>query len=782
MKFSLKPESAIDITLEGSVGFFSIGDVNSLQNKSIDVTYLETHVGFDPSIETNYKLLKHLAPVREIFPSKELNFDEIMQRDIDDARVSTELIPYLLDSKSRGSVKFFPPLVVVVLPVKQNNTQPDRFYPKVEAGPKTKPGDDNQFFSIRSGAVGSEAFEFEYPTLGGQPRLHDLARLKLNTNRVKLVIIDGQHRAMALLALYRNLTNDWNDERRISFKEYYAEWTKSRIEKFELKRLHLPIVICTFPEIDVDYKGELDIIEASRRMFLTLNESARKVSRSRNLLLNDQDLISHFMREVLRGIKARDLFQNSSLRIWNVELDQSGDRQSIESTIACTGVSHFYYMIEHMLLDDESVNGISARLGRFSSRRSTRTTECLIFRLNGANILGSSVAGSIKRDDYTRSAADTLAISFMNTYGNFLVKTFDNFEPFEIHCKAALDIEASLKGHKNPQIKNILFDGQNIGKTFKSYREHLMEIAKSKDTLLPSEIKSIIDHLNGTHRAVEETKNDFKERRLNLYFDKFHEKSKLKDSTEKYSPIVGRVIQKLYDDVYSTVAFQSALVCGFFHLIEIFERNQPTSDPSLAMREEAFSDYIKNLNLFFVPQTIAKLKNLIRVFFYDVAGEKASDWKQIATGESFHDIVYRGEMKPDEWPKYRLVLLEIWSPENIYLKEIRDNELLSCRLQSFKSFYKSKVSEHSLNQRLSEQDFKPSDWEFVFSKSFSAFENFCSNFPNLAINRLSKAKARESISKVEGSKTSEDAITETFSKDEEGGKIHMDIAQEKEGD
>ena len=48
--------------------------------------------------------------MREVFEYETLDFDEIMQRDIDDARVSAELIPYLLDEKSVDLIKLFPPI------------------------------------------------------------------------------------------------------------------------------------------------------------------------------------------------------------------------------------------------------------------------------------------------------------------------------------------------------------------------------------------------------------------------------------------------------------------------------------------------------------------------------------------------------------------------------------------------------------------------------------------------------------------------------------------------
>jgi hypothetical protein len=117
MDLTLPTTSALNLTLEGSVGTFRIGGSGPGAPRSIQVRYLETHIGFDPSVASNETMLRHLEPVRETFDFQALDFDQIMQRDIDDARVSTELIPYLLDAGSGGTIKFFPPVVIVAVPV-----------------------------------------------------------------------------------------------------------------------------------------------------------------------------------------------------------------------------------------------------------------------------------------------------------------------------------------------------------------------------------------------------------------------------------------------------------------------------------------------------------------------------------------------------------------------------------------------------------------------------------------------------------------------------------------
>ena len=193
----------------------------------------------------------------------------------------------------------------------------------------------------------------------------------INTSKCKLVIVDGQHRAMALLALYRNLKNGWSDANRKPFESYYSEWTPKYIKTFDLTEIQLPIIMCTIPSLDSTYKGDFNLKKASRSIFLTLNKSARPVSRSRNLLLDDNDLISSFLRKTLSIIKNEnsDLRANNSLVIHCVELDQDGDSKKISSPIACTGVSHIHYIILHLLLSKQAeTQGISSRSSGFALR------------------------------------------------------------------------------------------------------------------------------------------------------------------------------------------------------------------------------------------------------------------------------------------------------------------------------------------------------------------------------------------------------------------------------
>jgi len=387
----LRRESALNLTLEGSVGSFRVGTGADNQTSS-EVKYFLTHVGLDFAAGRNDALLAELAPVREIFDYQSLEFDEIMQRDIDDARVSAELIPYLLDDETRDLVKLFPPIIVIVLPVHEDRNRPAQYYPAVNEISQEETSDEPGQQILRAGEIGQEVFQFEQPVQNGYPLAHDLTRLRIHDHKARLVIVDGQHRAMALLAIYRNLKDQWTDARRAPYREYYAEWTPNYISQFNLTDIQLPVMLCTIPSLDQTYSGDFDLRKAARSIFLTLNKTARKVSSSRNILLDDNDLISVFLRRCLAHVKAKDPRSPSSFRIWNVELDQFRDKLRIESPMALTGVSHLYYVIEHLMMDSGDVTGVSPRSGYFQVR--TKLDNCLD-RLNGRDVLGAEVAESV---------------------------------------------------------------------------------------------------------------------------------------------------------------------------------------------------------------------------------------------------------------------------------------------------------------------------------------------------------------------------------------------------
>jgi len=756
---ALRPrrETALDLTLEGTVGSFRVGKGDG-DARSLEVKYLLTHVGLNFASPSNDKLLSALEPVREVFDVKTLDFDQIMQRDIDDARVSAELIPYLLDDNSKNMVKLFPPIVIVAVPVSEDKGDLEKLYPSVTT--QTLPPDADRDWPMlvtQSGPVGREVFQFEQPIEGDQPSMHDLVRLRLNTHRTRLVIVDGQHRAMALLAIYRNLKDQWSHGRRAPYKEYYSSWTKSYIEKFHLDEINLPVIICTVPELNADYRGDYNIERAARSIFLTLNKNARQVSDARNKLLDDNDLIGLLMRGTLARIKSNDDLSPNAMRIVNVELDQEGSRQKILAPVAITGVPHVYYMIEHMMLDSGgTVKGIKPRSGSFSSR--TRL-EDMLARLDGRNLLGASAAEALRRDAFTTAAADKLAPQFDTRYGGFITGMFERFVPFDRHNRAVIEIGQRLEREHDRQLRPILMEGQGIGRVFDAHRKNLRQKLKSGffKTDVP-EIEASYRRLEATAERIEHIVDDLHRERAARLLNDISDKKLLRDSG---GPIHKRLVDwcdKLYAEIFTSVAFQVALVCGFVGLIEKAERRLEKGDfgdhPPID-RDQAFEEYMSQVNALFAPKSLAQLKKLIRVFAGE-PGDDAEIWAFRPSNQTFRTVVYRGEMQPDQWPKYRYLFLELWAPSHPALETVVREERAECRAEVFSALHDHFETAYCSEQLKHKDELERPERTVIFNRTFETYSGFLKNFGSAGLDRKAMRDALSNVPATAATESDDD--------------------------
>lgn len=720
----LGKNSALDLTLKGSVGSFKVAstiDGDERGGESLEVKFLLSHVSLDYSSGQDNKILSELAPVREIFDFKQLDFDEIMQRDIDDSRVSSKLIPYILDENSRDLIKFFPPIVIFVLPIEESRTKPLKLYPKVSSGiEELKENDVKDWMVTRAGEIGSEVFEFSQPILNGEPLEHDLVNLKLNTSRSRMVIVDGQHRAMALLALHRNLKDEWNDANRKPFEKYYAQWTPDYISKFDLKNIRLPMIICTVPELCEGFKGDYDIKRASRSIFLTLNKNAQAVSRSRNILLNDNDLISSFMRGVLSNVKNQDEMSSSSFRIHNVELDQEGDKMRLTNPVAITGVSHLYYIIEHVLLNNNDLSGVRPRSGSFSKR--IVFTEALN-RLDAFDILGQDVLGQTRRHNFSTDTEISLNGVFVEKYGKYIARMFEELSIYEIHNKEVLKLNNSLEEHQDRQLKPMLFAGQGIQRVFESHLTSLKEkYDRAKRQSIP-QVDSLIQSLEATKKRLEEAISEFKDNRSSSWLDNIDGKSKLKSGSD-YQPKFLRLVRSIYDNVFSTIAFQSAIICTFFNEVEVFEIKNGEKLKNDEV-DSLFAEYVSSLNDFFAPDSFAKFKACVSILEGEVRDDGQGDLVvNHASPYNFRSVVYPGEMQPDQWPKYRYLILELWTTEDENLASILAEQLEDCRQDVAAHIYsRSKVEIAKAKNKLVEE-LSENERSEACSQAYETFSNF----------------------------------------------------------
>jgi hypothetical protein len=353
----------------------------------------------------------------------------------------------------------------------------------------------------------------------------------------------------------------------------------------------------------------------------------------------------------------------------------------IDSPIALTGVNHVYYMIEHCLLSQATdLSGVKQRRGNYANRVRL-DNEGALERLDGRNKLGADMANMISRNKFSVAAGEILSDQFMSRHGKIIQQILEKFKPFEWHTACTLNLQKELETNK-PRVKTILFDGQGIYNVFHEHRKNLKEkFSSGKFKEVDAEIESLLTRLDGEAESIKSAISDLYKKRFDQFIHGISDRSKvLRDGhSEKLHQFLN---QKLYMNVLTTVAFQTALVTTF---INAFENScglnfWQTKEGDI---ESELENYLRNVEVLFCPNSAAKLKNLIEVFEgqVDESPDGLRDFKVIPSKSTFRSIVYSEEMKPEQFPKYRYLLIELWTPIDPSLKGYVLREKQKCRAQ-----------------------------------------------------------------------------------------------------
>ncbi|MCK5537001.1 MAG: hypothetical protein KAH84_09795 [Thiomargarita sp.] len=236
--------------------------------------------------------LFELTFARDIHP-EQLDFELLMQRDIDEERVRIEIEPYLNPSSKdltlaeiRSRSVFFPPLLAAIVPTKGKSMEP---YYSNEKSYIAHNELNNKELVIREWAglfkltyflsASPQAYCIQVPiknktTAIGvqcQPVQLELKLAKGNQYGTKLVIIDGQHRLFTLRQVY---------EKSPHLLEY----------------LGVPVCILFAPHATEQKNQEYapykipTVPEVFRHLFVDVNNTAKQVGGHFNILLSDDSI------------------------------------------------------------------------------------------------------------------------------------------------------------------------------------------------------------------------------------------------------------------------------------------------------------------------------------------------------------------------------------------------------------------------------------------------------------------------------------------------------------
>ena len=185
--------------------------------------------------------------------------EELYQRDIDWGRVQRQIVPYLQD---QSQPQFFNSLTVALLPIFDGQVR-NSFEGTNWAPPPLLGEDKFDLVKIRG------PFKLGYwgSWQSSEEPGAKLGQIRWNTSQVFGIAIDGQHRLAAI-----------------------KEYAKAKDKDASLDKTQIPVILLVLDE-ELGYyspKGK-PIVDVLRKLFIDLNKHAVRVSRSRQILLDDKD-------------------------------------------------------------------------------------------------------------------------------------------------------------------------------------------------------------------------------------------------------------------------------------------------------------------------------------------------------------------------------------------------------------------------------------------------------------------------------------------------------------
>lgn len=443
-------------------GRFSMGAPGTGPDVS-EVIFVQTAVSLGDPEQT--QLVEQLTPVREAIEPELLGFENLIQRDLDDARVSNALIPYLLESES-GMARMFPSILVLLLPVKHERTE--KFYFPVQPGSPVQSGAHERVPVAYGDGDRQWAFEFSRLRTKAGTYLPFGAHLRVNPQFCKFAIIDGQHRAMALLALWRNL-NKWPDPGK-PFKDFYANHPREKLLKLDLGGLSLPVTICFFPQLHAGNPSaeskNLSVIKAARKLFLDVNRNAKTPSKARQVLLDDTRITSDFVRAIMTQIKDKPAAK-SGLRLWNLYYDQLEDHESALPKIAVTSVLHLQFMLRMLLLGARPHKGerLVTRTDFGVYDPGKQDNNRTLVELLSWETRFSENAASWKDETVPSEYRDAVVSAFAESWGRVILNYLEQFPAFQSLGTAAAESKTYLEqstSDEDPLVLRMMFEGQGV--------------------------------------------------------------------------------------------------------------------------------------------------------------------------------------------------------------------------------------------------------------------------------------------------------------------------------
>lgn len=492
----------------------------TFQTNAGQVDYLLTKakLASGSEITDEARLTEFLLPVREALETRGMDFNQLLQRDLDDHRVATELVPYLLNPNTAGPA-FFPPIVAVMLPF-DRATPADDF----ETSPLFEPkiSEDGSYWSR---TTRGDAYQIDkLLTDEGSPNPFQIGRLRWNQEKAKLLVVDGQHRAMALLAIHRTLSGGWKQQGE-KYRSFYEGTVNAELKKLNAKSkteifaaIELPVAIVWFPELKAESKSHQ---VSARKLFVDVNKNARTPSKSRLMLLSDRHLPSVLMRATLNRFREAG---HDNFPIYAVEYDHpDSSDQTVAKWSAITNVAILAAAIKRLLMGPSKHFLMQSKLGGQESP--SDLAESLQRSLDVESRLPAYVEEDgvryrreyITEDWFPPKHIDDFVSAYISGWGSLIEGYLTDLAPYAAHSTALKTLQRDWVAPEPAPIlaKDAIFEGVGVFWTLKAGHSAWRDKNTDLRSLRQPELEAT--DVVSAWQIIERKHTDFKRLRAKYY-------------------------------------------------------------------------------------------------------------------------------------------------------------------------------------------------------------------------------------------------------------------------
>ncbi|HTF28290.1 MAG TPA: hypothetical protein VK625_05555, partial [Flavitalea sp.] len=261
----------------------------------------------------------------------------------------------------------------------------------------------------------------------------NLGILSFDPNTVDLVVLDGQHRANA----FRVVAGAYSDKDNPVYPAFYNQVVLPKNFVADL-----PVTIIWF-EID---SSKFDPKIVSRRLFVDVNNTAKKVSTSRTILLEENELISAVVRFFYSTMAKTRSFERARFSLFHSGFDIDSDITiSSDNPFSLTNPQIFYDIVAWLTLGSKRYN----QLGSYSVARETFKNSAITFGsiFNSEAFNANDIHENEEQLDSRRMVikdpkkADIFYKEYLTKLHNTLLSFYDKFNLLLIHYKACKVID-----------------------------------------------------------------------------------------------------------------------------------------------------------------------------------------------------------------------------------------------------------------------------------------------------------------------------------------------------